>query len=318
MITYKHEAYIKEAIEGVLMQETNFDYELILSDDCSPDATEKIVREVIDSHPKGNKIKYFRHEKNLGMQNNSRFAFQKCSGKYVAICEGDDYWIDPYKLQKQVDFLEKNNDYGLVATDFSIFYQSTEKIEDSLFKKQPAKFPIYTSLEEFLLAAGYMAPCTWLVRKEFLPLIETKYIDGSFPWLLDVFAKSKVHVILDNTTVYRYLAESASHSKNRKKIYKLASGILDIQLSYIKKYNLSEDLKLKVLKKHYPLILPTLVALDIKDELKKASIYIPKNERNYRDRVLFFLSKISIGKDFLKIAFFLNEKFKNNIYNKQI
>ena len=111
MITYKHEAYIAQAIEGVLMQETNFEYDLIIADDCSPDKTEEIVKNIIATHPKGHIIKYFRHEKNIGMQANGLFAVQECKGKYIALCEGDDYWTDPLKLQKQVDFLEENPSY---------------------------------------------------------------------------------------------------------------------------------------------------------------------------------------------------------------
>lgn len=115
MITYKHEAYIKQAIEGVLMQETNFEYDLIISDDCSPDNTAQIVNEIISNHAKGHLIKYFRHKKNLGMHANGMFALQQCKGKYIACCEGDDYWTDPLKLQKQIDFLENNLEFSLVG-----------------------------------------------------------------------------------------------------------------------------------------------------------------------------------------------------------
>lgn len=111
MITYKHESYIKQAVEGVLIQETNFEFQLIICDDCSPDATPQIVQDLIDTHPRGYRIKYFRHDKNLGMQPNGLFALQQCKGKYVAVCEGDDFWTDPLKLQKQVDFLEANSDF---------------------------------------------------------------------------------------------------------------------------------------------------------------------------------------------------------------
>jgi glycosyltransferase involved in cell wall biosynthesis len=115
MITYKHESFIKQAIEGVLMQKTNFEYDLIIADDCSPDNTEEIVRNIIATHPKGHFIKYFRHEKNIGMQPNGMFAVKQCKGKYIALCEGDDYWTDSNKLQKQVDFLENNSAFSLVG-----------------------------------------------------------------------------------------------------------------------------------------------------------------------------------------------------------
>lgn len=120
MITYKHEAYIKKAIEGVLMQETNFEFHLIISDDCSPDTTPKIVQDLIDNHPKGYRIKYFRHEKNIGMQPNAIFVLKHCIGNYIALCEGDDYWTDPLKLQKQVDFLEQNEEFVISCSNAHI------------------------------------------------------------------------------------------------------------------------------------------------------------------------------------------------------
>ncbi|RZK16423.1 MAG: glycosyltransferase, partial [Flavobacterium sp.] len=94
MITYNHESYITQAIEGVLMQKTNFDYELIISNDCSIDNTDKIIKNIIDTNPKGYLIKYYNQKKNIGMNANFFFATDKCNGEYMAFCEGDDYWID--------------------------------------------------------------------------------------------------------------------------------------------------------------------------------------------------------------------------------
>lgn len=113
MITYMHEAFIAEAIEGVLMQEVDFPVELIIADDCSPDKTNQIVSNYIDTHPKGHWIKYTRHDKNKGMMPNFVWALEQASGKYIALCEGDDYWIDNKKLEKQVAFLEVNSDASL-------------------------------------------------------------------------------------------------------------------------------------------------------------------------------------------------------------
>ena len=81
IITYKHEAFIAQAVEGVLMQETNFEYEIIIADDYSPDGTEEIVRRLIITHPKGNLIKYFRQPQNVGMHNNAACSVKHCSGK---------------------------------------------------------------------------------------------------------------------------------------------------------------------------------------------------------------------------------------------
>lgn len=113
MITYGHEKYIAQAIEGILMQEVDFDYELIIANDRSPDNTDEVVNSYLNNHPKGSKIKYFSHQKNIGANRNFLFSVENATGEYIALCEGDDYWTDPLKLQKQVDFLEKNQKYVL-------------------------------------------------------------------------------------------------------------------------------------------------------------------------------------------------------------
>jgi glycosyltransferase involved in cell wall biosynthesis len=129
MITYGHSQFVKQAIEGVLMQQTTFDFELIISNDCSPDNTDEIVQEIIDSNTNGHKIKYFSHKKNLGMMPNFIFLLEQCSGKYIALCEGDDYWTDPLKLQKQVLFLENNK-------DFSICFHNVKTLSGTQFNKE--------------------------------------------------------------------------------------------------------------------------------------------------------------------------------------
>lgn len=108
MITYEHEALIRQAVESVLMQECNFTVELIVADDCSPDNTPAVMQEILNTHPRASRIRYTRHSKNKGRIANSLWALEQGKGKYTAICEGDDFWIDPYKLQKQFDYLEAN------------------------------------------------------------------------------------------------------------------------------------------------------------------------------------------------------------------
>jgi glycosyltransferase involved in cell wall biosynthesis len=111
MITYNHENFIRDAIEGVLMQTCDFDIELIVANDCSTDKTDEVILDIIKNHPRAMWIKYIKHEKNIGMMPNFVFALQECQGQYIALCDGDDYWSDTYKLQKQVSFLEANPEY---------------------------------------------------------------------------------------------------------------------------------------------------------------------------------------------------------------
>jgi glycosyltransferase involved in cell wall biosynthesis len=137
MITYGHVQFIKQAIEGVLMQQCDFEVELIVANDCSPDNTDSVVNQIIENHPKSNWITYTRHAKNKGMMSNFIWALQQAEGTYIALCEGDDYWTDSLKLQKQVDFLEKNNDYNIVWTKFNKIDSTGQLIESDLPKFQP-------------------------------------------------------------------------------------------------------------------------------------------------------------------------------------
>lgn len=112
-VTYNHEKYLKEALDGILMQKVNFDYEVIISDDCSTDNSQKIIEEYIPLF--GDKITVFLGEKNIGANKNYD-RVQLCSkGEYAIVLETDDKWTDPYKLQKQVDYLDAHPDVIAVA-----------------------------------------------------------------------------------------------------------------------------------------------------------------------------------------------------------
>ncbi|WP_250434158.1 glycosyltransferase family 2 protein [Hanstruepera flava] len=132
VITYKQAAFIKQAITGILNQETQFDYELIIANDCSPDHTGTIIEDIQASHPKGHVIRYYEQSENLGMYGNFMFALNQCRGQYVAICEGDDYWTDPNKLQLQVDFLESHPEYEVCFTNISIVDEDGHVVKEVL------------------------------------------------------------------------------------------------------------------------------------------------------------------------------------------
>lgn len=109
MITYNHSKYIRQAINGVTMQKTNFKFELIVGDDLSTDGTQDIIRELAQKKP--DIIKPILRDKNMGAVLNFNDLLSRSKGKYIAICDGDDFWTSEYKLQKQVDFLESNTEY---------------------------------------------------------------------------------------------------------------------------------------------------------------------------------------------------------------
>ena len=121
-ITYGHQDYILDTLKGVLMQEYNGEIEFIIANDNSPDETHRVVTEFLNTNsiPPRFEIKYTKHDKNLGMMQNFIWALNQSKGKYIALCEGDDYWTDPFKLQKQVDFLECNKDVVMTYGNASI------------------------------------------------------------------------------------------------------------------------------------------------------------------------------------------------------
>ncbi len=118
LITYNHVKYIEQAIEGVLMQKVNFSWEIVIADDCSVDGTREILLAYQKKHPE--LIKLILQEKNVGAYNNWMDLMHYPQSKYIACLDGDDYWTNPLKLQKQVDFLEANPDYAICGHDINV------------------------------------------------------------------------------------------------------------------------------------------------------------------------------------------------------
>ena len=110
ILTYNHENYIAQALEGVLAQKVNFDYEIILSNDCSTDGTDAVCQQYAE---KNSCIRYFNHKQNMGLTANHCWSVKQAKGKYIAYCDGDDYWTDTYKLQKQMDYMEAHPECSL-------------------------------------------------------------------------------------------------------------------------------------------------------------------------------------------------------------
>jgi len=218
MITFRHELYIRQAIEGVLIQETNFDFELVIADDCSPDSTSEIVKSIIKNHPKGDKIKYFRHKENIGMQPNGMFAYNQCHGKYIALCEGDDYWTDPLKLQKQVDFLENNLEYVLCFHQVDILKLDGEIVEDFITKVPDD----YETIEALATFGNYIHTPSVVFRnviKEFSFEFELSPIGDYFFYIM-LAEHGKLKYLKEKMAVYRFgsgiYSKLGDNQKNKK------------------------------------------------------------------------------------------------------
>lgn len=151
-ITYNHEPYIRKCIEGVLMQKVNFLIEFIIAEDCSTDGTLAICKEYAEKYPE--LIRLITSENNVGAIANERRAMKAAKGKYIAFCEGDDYWTDPLKLQKQVDFLEKNPEYSVCFTRYQLFNENQKTLSrdnaDYLFDASSDNYYVDISIDVFL------------------------------------------------------------------------------------------------------------------------------------------------------------------------
>ena len=125
VLSYNHENYIRQCLDGIMMQEVSFPIEVIIHDDASTDKSQQIIQEYVQKYP--DIVKPIFQKENQYSKRKSivgHFLFPKCTGKYVALCEGDDYWTDPLKLQKQVDFMESHPEYSFCCHRFVIYEQN--------------------------------------------------------------------------------------------------------------------------------------------------------------------------------------------------
>ena len=193
-ITYNHAKFIAQCIEGFLIQETTFPVEIIIHDDASTDGTADVIRGYIERYPL--LIKGVLQPKNLYSQGIPRDSFIKplLRGDYIAVCEGDDYWTDPRKLETQVSFLEKNPDYVISGHDASIVDETGTLVCCS---KLPEAQKRDHSGEELIRAEAWILTMSWVHRNVALdnPIERRRVINGDtfFVSLLGHHGKSKHH-----------------------------------------------------------------------------------------------------------------------------
>lgn len=206
-LVYNHEPYLRECFEGFVMQKTTFPIEILVHDDASTDYSADIIREYTAKYPDIFKPIYqTENQYSKGVDVYSINA-NRAKGKYIAVCEGDDYWTDSMKLQKQVEFLEENEDVGLVATDYSIC--EGFKLTDKVFSCDLDEI----SFDDFLFynRIGTLTVCyrKKVVADYVLPYKNLRM--GDYPLWLYISSKSKIRYIHCNTACYRILNNSVSH-----------------------------------------------------------------------------------------------------------
>ena len=207
MITYNQEDYIAQAIDSILMQKTNFSFKLFISDDNSSDGTSLICKDYIEKFSEV--INFERLAENKGAIQNWNYNLKKCrdsGARYVAICEGDDYWTDPLKLQKQVDFLETNEDVNLVHTDIDWLNVKDGTIIKNYYQSINYELENFYDLKQYLLKPKART-LTICFRSDCLTgyheIIDPDWSVGDTPLLLYVVKDKKIGFINESTGVYR-------------------------------------------------------------------------------------------------------------------
>ena len=163
MITFQHEAFIAQAIESVLRQQTNFPVELVIGEDCSPDRTRQIVLDYQRRHP--GKIRLLLWHQNGGMMQNARQTLHACRGEFVAPLEGDDYWLGTEKLQRQVDFLRAHPDCSMCFHDVVV---AEGNAGHGTRRFLPSKPPALATTAD-ILAYNFVPTCSVVFRRDALP-----------------------------------------------------------------------------------------------------------------------------------------------------
>lgn len=240
---YNKEAWIEEAIKGFLNQKCDFDYEIILVDDASSDHSPQIIERYANQYP--DKIKAVFHQENLGITKTWLDICQLAQGDYIARCDGDDYWIDVYKLQKQVDILERSTTSKWSCSDFNIISESGElrqkkAIENGIIRK-------ISSFEEMLAFRGMTMSSTWLVDRNLMlevnDAISPDAVDDTFSLQLELFTRTELTFLPEATTVYRLHEGSDSHPASVEKLSERFEKLQETQEEYLEKYYSKIDFK---------------------------------------------------------------------------
>ncbi|TWI19960.1 glycosyltransferase family 2 protein [Sphingobacterium siyangense] len=243
MVTYNQENYIEQSIRSVLNQNTDFSIELVIGEDCSTDNTRTICEKLSLEFP--NTIVLLEKQPNLGLFKNYQRCFENCRGEFIAILEGDDYWIDELKLQNQIELIQEDSAVGLVHSNYktsrghnNIVGSVSQKLNDKCIELQGK------GLYAEVLLANFICAGTALFRSEYLKNINFKYfIDKhcntiDFILWLEISQHAAIKYLDRPTLMYRILDTSISNNKSFAKLESFYCTKFNIVEYYLAKYPL--------------------------------------------------------------------------------
>jgi len=291
--TYNHKNFIKRSVESFLMQKTNFTFEILLRDDASTDGTTEIVKEYSDKYPK--LIKPLLYNENQWVRGVKPLSdnVKRAKGKYIALCEGDDYWTDPYKLQKQVDFLEENEGYSFVFSPATRYFEHTGKsvIRNKYSSREIEKIDLAWVLKK---GGGFYPTATAMFKRNLIdnfpnwfylhctgdyPLAILAILSGKIGYIDDIMVVYRVHQnsLTNNSSIdQKECTQIAEINRNKNLLFinsLLASGIID---------NIMHNLLLA--KEHYTFYSKCINCKNYNKAIK--GLISPKFSNYYRIRLL--------------------------------
>lgn len=256
-ITYNQSKYIEDTLKGFAMQQTNFPFVCCIYDDASTDGEQEVLKRWIENHCNSESVESYDHPLTIILMASDKdnpnciyaIHLQKVNtwGKpekqemmshwekrceYIALCEGDDYWIDPLKLQKQVDFLDENPGYVMVYTNAKKYYQREDRLVEWNYGQQDNSYeslllhnpvPTLTALYKQVAVADYHN----IIRPQ-----ERSWLLGDYPIWLWLSLQGKIKFLPENSGIYRVLNESASHFKDYEPAKRFMLSSISVKVLY--------------------------------------------------------------------------------------
>jgi glycosyltransferase involved in cell wall biosynthesis len=277
-ITYNHENYIKDALDSLLMQKTNFKYEILVYDDASTDGTPDIIREYEKSYPDFIKPVYQPVNQYSRGVKVGKFNNERARGKYIAICEGDDYWTDPCKLQKQVDLMEKHPECTLcVHASYKVCGKDKRIVE----KVRPGFGDKFFTVEEVIESGGGIFATNSILYPGRLVLNRPKFFEiapvGDFPLLIYLSILGKVYYIDEFMSAYRVGVDGSWTSRlncdiEKRVLFVERMGQMLNEIDEYSNFKYSRSIERCILKHQFDLLLAQARYKDVKND-KFAELY---------------------------------------------
>ena len=280
VLVYNQAPYLRQCLDGIISQKINFRFEVIVHDDCSSDGSTDIIREYAEKYPDIIKPIYETENQYCkdGFSGIDKIMDVYIKGKYIAYCEGDDYWTDTQKLQKQVDFLESHDDYGLVYTQFQVYNQQKNSFapgwcRETTLEKEFGGNDIMT-LTVCLRTSLYLK-----YQDQIRPQKEWKM--GDMPLWIYLLSQSRAHFIPDITCVYRQNQGTASHPASLDGLFEFRENAYSVLLYLASRLNieyLMPRVTIEYLLSMYIIIIANdgFKNIDDKHLIRKYGIFNPK------------------------------------------